>query len=350
MGIQGTRFYGVGNAPQNIPDLNLASNNVPYLTPNGTGCIDVLNDLYWSNSGDVSEVPFIMATEYELQFGTWVQNLANAYFLTANATNLKDTDPYLTLYSAKPTGFSYAFPWLVGSENPKIRSVGNQWSDASAASSGSSSSTGGTKPNGKMAAVSNFVGAALGVAGAAISPGIGLEATYQYNDTNIQELTIKFPLYNTIDTKSALDNYNFVSLFTFQNLKNRTSFITFIPPKIYSLDGLAFGGIYWPAAYVSNLDIESIGTARYLYESGYNAQTGGKGLLVPEAYKISITFKQLVADSSNIFSGTMGGTKVQVLKPIGEQLKANGAALGNEIKGLQTAVGQGVQNLGNKLK
>ena len=138
-------------------------------------------------------------------------------------------------------------------------------------------------------------------------------------------------------------------MFTFQNLKNRTSFVTYIPPKIYSLDGLAFGGIYWPAAYVSNLDIESIGTTRYLYDSGYNSQTGGKGLLVPEAYKISITFKQLVADSSNIFSGTMGGTKVQVLKPLGSQLKANGAALQKEVKGIGNAVGQGIQTLASKL-
>lgn len=318
MAIPPNRFFsdvGYSNSNANIPGLNLVSNShIPYLKPNGSGLIDILNDFTWSNTGDVSEVPYILVTENELQYGAWVQNIANA-LVVGNATitgNLASVDPYLTLYAANPTGFSYAFPWLVSSDNSKIRSHSNQWDNAAGLGSILSLFEG----KGEEKSTGNRIGAGIAALGGVVSPGMGIEATYQYTDTTCQEIIISFPLYNTFDTQSAFDNYCFVTLFTFQNLKNRTSFITYIPPKIYTLDGWAFGGIYWPAAYVSNLDIQSIGTTRYLSDSGYTGQTNGNALMVPEAYKVSITFKQLLPDSSNIYAGTMGGTKVQVVNPL----------------------------------
>jgi len=350
MAIPSNRLFsnvGYTNSNANIPGLNLVSKNIPYLKPNGSGLIDILNEFTWSNSGDVSEVPYILVTESELQYGAWVQNIANA-LVVANATvtgSLANVDPYLTLYAANPTGFSYAFPWLISSDNPKIRSFNNQWDNAA----GMGDILGLFEGKGDKSSKGNQIGAGIAALGGVVSPGMGIESTYQYTDTALQEITISFPLYNTFDTKSAFDNYCFVTLFTFQNLKNRTSFITYIPPKIYTLDGWAFGGIYWPAAYVSNLDIQSIGTTRYLSETGYTGNTNGNALLVPEAYKVSITFKQLLPDSSNIFAGTMGGTKVQVVNPLNNEamnvVNKTASTAAAAINGVAKTVVGGAENL-----
>lgn len=317
----------------NVAGMFLTNPNVDYLKPRGSGLVDILNNHMWSNAGNVSEVPYIMATEYELQYGAWTQNIANAFTLAANIGNLKNTDPYLTLYAANQTGFSYAFPWLITSENSKIRSTSNNWTKAAGLTD--LMQAGKSEENTKSGLGGALLAGALGL----VSPGVGIEDTYQYADTSLQEITIKFPLYNTIDTQTAFDNYCFVTLFNFQNLKNRTSFITYIPPKIYSLDAWAYGGIYWPAAYVSTFSIDSIGTTRYLTD--YAGYINGNALLVPEAYRVNITFKQLLADSANIFSGTMGGTKVQVANPL---------TLGGEFQNIQNGVVSSLKNSGNLIK
>jgi hypothetical protein len=149
------------------------------------------------------------------------------------------------------------------------------------------------------------VGAAIG----ALTPGFGFEDTKQYSETTPQSVTITFPLYNTLDLESAFKHFSFVNLFTFQNLKTRTSLMTFIPPKIYEVDAFSAGGLYMAVAYVSNFKVDSIGTTRRM--SDFSAY-GPKEILIPEAYRVSITFTDLLSQSSNVFAGTMGGTKIKI--------------------------------------
>ena len=106
-------------------------------------------------------------------------------------------------------------------------------------------------------------------------------------------------------------------MITFQNLKTRTSFLTYVPPCLYTIktDGCV-GGFNWPVAIVSNLEIESIGTTRVINEFVE------ANVLIPEAYKVSITFRQLLPTSSNIFLGSMGGETVDVIGT-GDELKGD---------------------------
>jgi len=306
--IKNTRFYSVKSeqgADLTFGGMGFKAKPYAKLVPNGGNSkIDVINQLHWKNSGSADEVPYINAVEKELQYGMWAQNISRIFTFGENLINGEAQDPYQQLYAAKPTGFNYSFPWLV-KNGDNIRSINNSWGEISSGIPQLLSKLGG-KGNKLTDVLGGLAGGIVG----AVSPGVGFEKIQEYKDTNQQEITVEFPLYNTASIQNAFDNYAFVSLFSFQNLKTRTSFMTFIPPKIYSLDSGNYGGVYWPLAYVSNFKIDSIGTTRNLSE--FSQYTGGVNLLIPEAYRVSITFKELLPQSSNIFAGTMGGYKVNV--------------------------------------
>jgi len=300
-------FLGVHSSPYTV------------LEKTGSGLVDVSKDMYWSNTGNKDEVPSVFCVEKELQFGTWATQLSNlltqtgAVLSTAGsvvgASNAKNLDTFLKLYSAKPTGFKYNFPWLINSGQP-LRTISNTWDDAqglsSLAKSFGAQSSGSSQNNN---AGSALIGAVGGAVMGALTPGFGFEDTKEYKSTSQQSITLSFPLYNTLDLKSAFRHFSFVQLFTFQNLKTRTSLMTFIPPKIYEVDAYAIGGVYMPAAVVSELKIESIGTTRAMSDwYGY----GANNIIMPEAYRVSITFTDLLSQSSNVFAGTMGGSKISV--------------------------------------
>jgi hypothetical protein len=289
-------------ASSNVPGLNALTSaqgtGYELIPNNSTNGIDIVNQHRWCNPGNnTSEVPHIDVTEYRLLYGAWAQNIAKVGGVLKSIWQDKAIDPFLVMYASETTNFRYSFPWLL-KDGDNIRSVKNSWEKIPSI--------------GDLFGGESSVGAVVGAGIAGIaglySPGLGMEPTYQYDETARQDLTIKFPLYNTYSIEDTMKNYAFVSLFTFQNLKTRTSFATFLPPCIYSLNSNALGGINWPLAYVSDLTIDSIGTTRAL--QGLNGTFSN--LLVPEAYKVSITFKELIPQSSNSFGATMGGPKVVV--------------------------------------
>jgi len=290
--------------------LNGITAPIPYAVATGSGLIDIVKDFKWKNSGNASEVPTLTVTEFELEYGTWTRNLANVLDIVDDLAQGTAIDPYIQMYASKKTGFWYRFPWLLkGQDN--IRTVTTTWGENE-----------GAKLLGKFAG-----GMAAGLAGigtramiGGVTPAIGFEQIQEYKETTNQTLNVTFPLYNTGYTEEAYRNYSFVSLFTFQNLKTRTSLMTYIPPHIYTIDSNALGGIYWPVAYVSELKIDSIGNTRHLSEF-----SNGQTILIPEAYKVSITFKELLPQSSNIFAGSIGGKKIEVTNPF-EFLNQNNQA------------------------
>ena len=304
---------------KNIPILGGTTNSYIQLEKNGSGLVDILNKYQWKNSGSSDEVPSIFATEYELDFGAWYQNIANAFTVVkdvagvaANAVglnvNLDKIDPYLKMYAASETGFKYRFPWLLNNGS-NMREISHSWSEVEGFGSIFKSGRDAMNTsNVKKSLLGDLIGSGIAGAQDIISPSIGYEQVKQYTGTTSQSITITFPLYNTVTLEKAYDNWLFVQLFTFQNLKTRTSFMTQLPPKLYNLDAYAFGGLYWPIAYISNLKIDSIGTTRDIS----NYFNTGNRILIPEAYRVSITFQELLPQSSNIFLGTMGGKKVTV--------------------------------------
>ena len=240
-------------------------------------------------------------------------------FYSSKPSNYYETDislsidSFLKLYAGSPTNFKYKLPYLL-SNGDSIKNIENSWVKASGI--GDLVSSMASKNTSTLGSIGDIAAAGVGAVVGSLTPGFGFEETYQFGSTSTQSLTISFPLYNTKTTEDAFKHFSFVNLFAFQNLKTRTSLMTFIPPKIYTIDTGFLGGIYMAAAYVQSFKIDSIGTTRRM--SGM----GSKGeILIPEAYKVTITFTDLVSQSSNIFAGTMGGTKVNVVEGFNDNNK-----------------------------
>jgi hypothetical protein len=274
------------------------------VSPTGTngngGNIDILSNHTWKRaSGKIDEVPYIVLYEYQLTYGKWTQNLMR--ILTGVLSQDDTNDPYAGLYEAAETGFNYVFPYLL-KENSTIRgSVNNSWRRESPID---------------IIEKAPLIGRATKAVkffGNVFSTGYGTEKIVSFNDTTPKSITIEFPLYNTISEKTAIDNFNFVNLFAIQNLKIRTSFLTYVPPKIYKVQTSGQGGVYMPAAYVESYDFVSIGTTRLMKDSQYS-YNGGEGILIPEAYKVIIKLTEIVPESANIMFGALGGDPVNVIK------------------------------------
>lgn len=287
--------------PIDIPGISIGKKAV-HAVPTGSGRIDVVNKFRWKNAGSTDEVPSVTLIEYELVFGAWVQMLARLGNTIGSWKN-GGLDPYTVLYNGEKTKFEYNLPLLI-KNGDNIRSVNNSWGKSNfdlntiLGAAGNKSSNVGFDIAGKLAA------GAVGFIGE-----FGIEQVNTFANTAPQTINITFPLYNTVSLNEAFANYQLISLLTFQNLKTRTTFLTYVPPKIYSVKTQnCLGGLDWPAAYVESLDIESIGTTREISE-----YKGGTTILTPEAYKVSIKLKQLVEPSSNIFAGAIGGNSVNVI-------------------------------------
>ena len=271
-----------------------ASFTFPHVKPSGSGgVIDIVRDFRWKNnktSGrSISEVPSIMLTEYTLGYGKWQTKLSNLFNNIINNTT-GTTDPYGQLYSGLATKFSYNLPYLLKDGSTLKGKTDNAWSEF------------------KLEDIP-LIGDTLSKAskfGDKILTGFGFENTSNYSETKKRSVVIEFPLYNTMDVGDTIKNYEFISLFGIQNLKIRTSFLTYIPPKIYSVESKGRGGVYMPAAYVSSYDVRSIGATREI-------QIGGNTHLIPEAYKVSITLTELIQESANIMQGSLGGSKTQLI-------------------------------------
>jgi hypothetical protein len=309
-----------------ISDKTLSFLKRTKLVPTGKP-IDIRGSFDWKNRGtDIAEVPSIILEEKTLSMTGMASTLVNIYNTASQAVenfNNKGfaeamSDPYGKMYVVENTGadgnFQYILPWLQGSGGT-IRDIRNSWSDTN----GNKSGKAGSEPT----TLDKMLGVAGGIAAGAASPGWGMEPILSFTQTTPFGLTLKFPLYNTFDVNSTRRNFDFVNLLTYQNLKNRTSLVTYVPPSVYTVSSDALGGVYMPLAYIENLKIESIGTVRRTDEIVRNAL-----LLIPEAYMITISLREMITQSTNIFEGAMGSaSKVEVVSNASELLNATNSAL-----------------------
>jgi len=280
----------------------------PNVVKAGSGSIDVHGKFKWKNHGSVEEVPCLVVTEYSLDYGLLTTSITRLLQPINSALSM-GKDPGQVLYTGNPTGFSYNLPYLK-SEGSIRGAISNGWVKQDGLMDIIGSSLGGI---GKMI---KRAGDTFDKIGKVLTPGWGREDIKRFGQTEEKSISVSFPLYNTGTVQEANDNYSFISLFAIQNLKTRTSFTTYLPPKIYTLDTMAEGGIFCPAAYVKSFDVEAIGPVRRMNDFGVGnaAGAGSSGYrLVPEAYLVKIVFGELLPESSNIMEGALGGSKVKVI-------------------------------------
>jgi hypothetical protein len=276
-----------------------------------TPVVDVYSKFDWKNPGKVDEVPGLVLIEKQLNYGIWTSNLMR---LLANAGSVisQTGDPYGVLYTATPTGFVYALPYLVQPGTSIRGEINNTWSDISQEQGFSGMLGAVPVVGGLMQAGYNRAAQIAEGVGRIVSPGVGYEPIKVFSGTQPRTIMVTFPLYNTISIESANNNYSFITLLGLQNLKTRTSFATYLPPKIYEVNTNDEGGVYMPFAYISRLDIQSIGTTRAIYDHGASIAGGGGRRIIPEAYKVNITLTELLPDSANIYAAGLEGKPVTV--------------------------------------
>lgn len=316
-------FFTIVQKPNTV--LKTVTATYPEAKPaGGSGAIDVHGTFRWKNKGSVDEVPSILLTEYKLNTGARVSNLTNillggvkelsnskSFSDAANtiaSTAAKSTfgDPYQGLYIGDATGFHYNLPYLKNSGPIRGEGGSNEWG----------TNRGLTDVIADMFPNLKEIGSILGSTITGLKDeGFGAEQIYKFTGASARSVTISFPLYNTYSIKEANDNFSFISLFGFQNLRTRTSFYSFLPPKVYTVDTQDEGGVYMPIAVVSSFKVEGIGALRKMSDFGQGtlgvSSTGHR--LVPEAYKVTITLKELIPETTNIMQGSLGQNKVQVI-------------------------------------
>jgi hypothetical protein len=321
---------------------NIQVFNRTILKPINNNPVNVYGDFDWKNRSDVDEVPVVILREKTLAMGGLARTLANIYKKGAEVAGgyeagglaglvAEISDPYANMYITENTtdNFIYHLPWLLNNGS-NLRKITNSWKDET----GKPLSSGGSGGESKSG-LASVLGTLGGVVAGAMSPGFGVEKIQSFDQTANMSLNITFPLYNTVSVESTFRNYCFVNLFSYQNLKNRTSLISYVPPCVYEVESYGGGGVYMPMACVENLSIENMGTVRLMKE--FTEYVGDTPLLIPEAYMVSITLKEMIPQSANIFAATMGAKKVKVSSPMG-----GGNARANEQEG---AVPVGFGNL-----
>lgn len=280
--------------------------------------INVVGDFSWKNGGEsfsTEEVPAIILVEKTLSMTGIAATLTNVLNTAADRIErLRQnqslgstlTEPYGKLYVVEENakGFQYKLPWLLNN-NSNLRTISNVWND----NKGNTLDKGSNKSSSSSS--DKIMGFIAGAAAGAVSPGMEIDPIFTYSTTNRMSITIKFPLYNTYSVDQTIKNFYLVTLLTYQNLKNRTSLVTYVPPSVYTVSSEAFGGIYMPVAVMTELKINNIGTVRQIKDDIIEGQT----VLIPEAYDINITLQELIPQSTNIFEGAIGGVQVSVLSP-----------------------------------
>lgn len=313
---QGIEIQGVGS---------IAGLNRTRLVSKGD-MINIRDNFIWKNGGDATsteEVPALILEEKTLSMTGMAATLTNIYneatdrldrLVNQNQSFISTiTEPYARLYvienNDKP--FKYKIPWLLNNGS-NLRTITNQWTDVKGNSPKSSGSSGVTKEPGLLGKVAGFT---AGLFAGALTPGMEIDPIYTYNTTDNMALTVRFPLYNTYNIKQTIKNFYFTTLLTYQNLKNRTSLVTFVPPSVYTVSSEGLGGVYMPIAVMREIKINNIGTVRQITDDIIPGQT----ILIPEGYEISFTLQELLPQSTNIFEGAIGGARVNVTdtSPIG---------------------------------
>ena len=108
---------------------------------------------------------------------------------------------------------------------------------------------------------------------------------YNYLEAKESPLVVNFKLANTINS-DFMKNYELVIKLIEINKPKRNDAISLDPPRIYRVK--LFGYRYMPWAYVNNLTITTEGATRMI-----------DGVIIPEAYSVTMSFEPLTIEVSN---------------------------------------------------
>ena len=144
-----------------------------------------------------------------------------------------------------------------------------------------------------------------------ILPGqLNLDLPKQWEGTTEGTYTVTFDLFNTGSVDQMINNRNLCYILAYQNTQSRRNAIITDPVCIYEVK--CGDVVHMPAAYMSNLAITNLGNTRSL-AIGFNGDDSGVKKIIPEAYRISMTFTSLLQPSRQIMNGLDIGETVEAI-------------------------------------
>jgi len=282
----------------------LGGNKNDYSTSNN---YNVVSDYTWTlsnrlnknTSGALNEVPYIFLTEHAVNESTITNQIAY-YGSGTLGIGQDNTDPTLRpydfLFPRNPTGNTYRFPYF-SDVNFQIDTTWESLDSAEEGANGVQSFAGALIGDKKANAIGDTVKkiAKVGAfAVAATNSKVGvMDRPKLFSQHEFRTLNVKFPLFNTKDPDDWKKNRALCWVLINQNLFIKQSIMTGVPPVYY--EAVIPGQHYSYAAYANNITINNRGNMHLLQDDK------GNNVVVPDAYEVNITLKDMVMPSRNLF-------------------------------------------------
>jgi hypothetical protein len=225
--------------------------------------------------------------------------------------------PYKNLYLTDPTGWVYVLPYF----NNNHANQGNDFMNSAG------DSTGSPLVQGLIGAGAAAITGAAGLIASLNNPAqiTFIEKTKYYNyPTEGEDITVEFPLINTgqVSYSDVVKNWQFLFLLLYQNRPGKTSANTVDQPVIYQVE--VPGAKFFPYCFIQSLNIEFMGSRREMNINIPVADTVSSDLgaagqdlgtaasyqsipaIIPDAYKVTISLKSMLANSKNFMQHMIG--------------------------------------------
>lgn len=238
---------------------------------------DIINSYPWTPTPKTVQgkigIPYISMDEYELQGSYFLQSIK--YWLSQIA-NTESEDPYYGLYHGKSTGTTFRFPYYSSYHHI----INNHW----------------TTTTGLGGFINTFLqDPTVAAIGGLFVPQLGIEVPQAYQNADKAAYNFSFFLFNTFEVQDSEqqikidNNRKLIDRLIFATLQDKRTSITTYPPCIYTV---SIPGIrYSPAAVINNLQVENVG----------HIGKDQKGMITPDAWKITISIQELITESRIIF-------------------------------------------------
>lgn len=204
--------------------------------------------------------------------------------------------PYQRLYSTRPTGFKYKFPYFTDT----YRYANPLFSD--------SSGNGNLPFQASAGKISEFFGSVVNSLNTSSSGTYIEQPKYPNFPSETKSYTFSFPLLNTVSQEATQRNWELVFMLMYQNIPNRITRSAIAPPHIYEC--LIPGIWYSRYAYMSKVEVTMAGSRRTMNINMHESikgvgQTGFEDIsrvktIVPDAYMVNITMTELIPESRNL--------------------------------------------------
>lgn len=275
------------------------------------GAVDVVEYFRWSVNKPsqyyLKEVPRIILTEYQSNTSPAMDDIKYTAALTAAAGKAlvgkssvnDDVSPYVNMYKGDLTGNQFTLPFFTDFNHICT----NTWSTPTASDKG------------MVGAGMDMVQEGIQQASSVLQPGV-VEKRMVWGGTTPSSFTFRFNIYNTLTTNDEISkNFKLMRTLVHNNLPDKTSSSTMLPPCYYAID---VPGVRMAPACAISITVTNIGqlNTKLLMVDMADGTSKKVPVVVPDAWGFSISVQELLKETRQIYEGAFDESqKVMVITP-----------------------------------